>query len=328
MKKISLIVIMVLCGLNSVEQVLSPEELQTRLTTIQKLLDQDQGAKAIAAAHTLAAFRWRQGSSELHVDPQFGTVKQAERLRILVRDLNAALHRPLQETAGVDTGLIKRLEQNRQNVSLPHDDFGVGLPSAGPWDALVETAEKICKNIGGLISSFLRWILGDTKKSIKEGFPAGTIAIVLVTGLAVITGLFIAIMFWHRRHRPIAMSPVSRTGIDADADPTSRSVQEWELRAEELARQGLRREAIRAAFHAALVAGFQNGVLHHDAGSTNWEYLARLHTNADVRDCFADLVRTFDQAWYGFHEGGDETWNRVVRQTRQFISGVSARGAA
>jgi hypothetical protein len=109
-----------------------------------------------------------------------------------------------------------------------------------------------------------------------------------------------------------------------DADPLSREAEEWERYARELAAAGRPREAIRAAYHAVLMTLFRAGLLHHQKGRTNWEYVARLPPEAATRPGFMRLTRSFDREWYGrdrstaeaFAECAEEA-SALVRLVRQ-----------
>jgi hypothetical protein len=85
----------------------------------------------------------------------------------------------------------------------------------------------------------------------------------------------------------------------ADDDPLSRESGKWELYAQELAAAGRRREAIRAWYHAVLVALFRSGRLEPRKGRTNWEHAARLSPELSWRPTFLEITRHFDREWYG-----------------------------
>jgi hypothetical protein len=101
--------------------------------------------------------------------------------------------------------------------------------------------------------------------------------------------------------------PISRGDKEADEDPLSRNTSEWEQRARDLAAQGRAREAIRAWYHAVLVACYATGRLSHRRGRTNWEYAALLSPSLGWRPDFVSLTRWFDEQWYGRAESSDES---------------------
>jgi hypothetical protein len=122
---------------------------------------------------------------------------------------------------------------------------------------------------------------------------------VLVVALALAGGWLAARALRQRRRRrepaPAAASPPPA----ADDDPLSREASEWERYARELAAAGRRREAVRAWYHAVLVALFRTGALHYRKGRTNWEYVSALAPGYAWRPRFLEITRCFEREWYG-----------------------------
>jgi len=112
-----------------------------------------------------------------------------------------------------------------------------------------------------------------------------------------------------------------------DEDPLSRESDEWERHAQELAAAGRGHEAIRAWYHAVLVALFRSGTLHHQKGRTNWEYVARLGPALNWRPSFIELTRLFDREWYG-RRGATVEVTRECAQKARAILGALRRGEA
>jgi hypothetical protein len=133
----------------------------------------------------------------------------------------------------------------------------------------------------------------------------------LAIGIAVAIALAlagVAILYVRRRRRigtPGAAEEAPAPPA-ADDDPLSREVGEWERYARELERAGRMREAVRAWYHAVLVALYRTGFVHYRRGRTNWEYVAALAPTLAVRAGFADLTRRFEREWYGRDESDPE----------------------
>lgn len=113
-----------------------------------------------------------------------------------------------------------------------------------------------------------------------------------------------------------------------DEDPLSRETSEWERHARDLAAAGRWREAVRAWYHAVLVALFQTGALHYQKGRTNWEYVSRLPPEPEWRPAFIALTRLFDREWYGRRSSDAEAHAECARTARTVLRAVQGAGEA
>ena len=164
--------------------------------------------------------------------------------------------------------------------------------------------------VGRLLKRIWRWLRrsmpgSDEKES--GGSGQTNIFIFIATGfvIALVALLAIRARLSKGKVAPSA-APIARGEKEADADPLSRNTAEWEHRARDLAAQGRAREAIRAWYHAVLVACYATGRLSHRRGRTNWEYAAALSPSIGWRPNFVSLTRWFDEQWYGRAESSDE----------------------
>jgi Domain of unknown function (DUF4129) len=113
----------------------------------------------------------------------------------------------------------------------------------------------------------------------------------------------------------VALAPAP----DVDADPLSRTTNEWVLRAQALAQAGRQREAIRAWYHALLVSCYRTGLLHHRTGWTNWEYVRSLASDVPWRSRFAELTGRFDLEWYGRAQSSDAALDAFAGEARAIL---------
>ena len=105
-----------------------------------------------------------------------------------------------------------------------------------------------------------------------------------------------------RRRRGDSPLPATASGplsSPRDADPLSKSANEWELYAARLAEARNYREAVRAWYHAVLVTLYRGGALHYRQGRTNWEYYYSLPQRVTWRSQFLDVIQRFEIEWYG-----------------------------
>jgi hypothetical protein len=185
------------------------------------------------------------------------------------------------------------------------------------------------------------WI-GDTLRKIGEWLrrlmparpkraqgDAGTTATVAVAFAAVAAAL-LAILAWRslRRGRVGPTDAVSTRTVSSskDGDPLSREANEWEDYARDLATKRRWREAIRAWYQAVLVALFRSGLLHHQRGRTNWEYVSRLSPDLAWRRGFVALTRRFDREWYGRRTSDGAALSECAREAREVLRAVRGTG--
>lgn len=87
--------------------------------------------------------------------------------------------------------------------------------------------------------------------------------------------------------------------LDTRPDVAARTAAEARDRADELARQGNYREAVRVLALAALLWLDERGRLRYEPHQTNREHLARLRDQPPLHERLAPVVETADQVWYG-----------------------------
>ena len=279
-----------------------------RLEQIAALLEQRDSAGAAAAAQSLLDEDVTWDAEELDPDP---AVLQPiadgadTAVRAPLRQLIEALPRePAQATgAQVDAAALEALKA-RQDAADPRK--GLALPGS-PVPKL-SFAERLID----LLSTSMNWIADRFKDLwdwLKKWFPkrdpdrpeGSSIlnpAVFALVGAIVGVVIALAIRAARRAGAPPPIPRARAKAADADADPLSRSANEWEDRARALGSEGRAREAIRAWYHALLVASFRAGALHHRRGRTNWEY-ARTLGEVGWRGPFVELTGRFDLEWYG-----------------------------
>jgi len=89
------------------------------------------------------------------------------------------------------------------------------------------------------------------------------------------------------------------TRLEARPDATAHTAAEARDRADELARQGNYREAVRALALATLLWLDERGRLRYEPHQTNREHLARLRDQPPLHERLAPVVETADRVWYG-----------------------------
>jgi Domain of unknown function (DUF4129) len=179
--------------------------------------------------------------------------------------------------------------------------------SAASW-----VKERLREAWRWLVKWFKKWWQRPVR---EETVGAGLVPLVVV-GAGVILLLVALAALLSLRSRPDV--PVPKTlapAKDVDADPLSRTGNEWVERAETLSREGRYREAIRAWYHALLVSCYRSGLLHHRPGLTNWEYARSLGPDLPWRGQFAELTGRFDLEWYGRAQSSAEALEAFAGET-------------
>jgi hypothetical protein len=83
--------------------------------------------------------------------------------------------------------------------------------------------------------------------------------------------------------------------------------------AQQLARSGSFREAVRRLYLAALLTLDERNLLHYDRSNTNREVLATVRNRPALHARLRPVVETFDDVWYGIHEPDQATFERYQR---------------
>ena len=244
--------------------------------------------------------------------PAGANVRRLNRLLKDLAELAAAddVSPPPTSSIADDKALLERLRAREKLADL---SAGGALPRAktpdGALEALTDFFEpltRVLRSIGRKILDWLERIFTSLNKPKGDGAVSNlSIAITVIIALALAGG---AILFVRRQRRTgvAAVSGEAPPPPAADDDPLSREVSEWERYARELERAGRAREAVRAWYHAVLVALYRTGFVHYRRGRTNWEYVSSLAPTLPVRSGFADLTRRFEREWYGRDESDPE----------------------
>jgi Domain of unknown function (DUF4129) len=182
------------------------------------------------------------------------------------------------------------------------------------------------------IVDFFEWLsrfwpkIGQAKKTSTAGLRWIVFAVVAVIAIAIVALAIGVIRRTRAGGEPEALEsePVSSR---RDDDPLSRGANEWERYAAQLAAAGRVREAIRAWYHAVLVALYGAGILRFRKGRTNWEYVAALAPSLGWRGEFVTLTRDFEHHWYGSDRSPREALDDASRRARAILDSVR-RGAS
>jgi hypothetical protein len=289
--------------------------------------------EARSRAHDLLDCRVDSGRERLATDAtvlgRVAEVKDASAARGLaeeVASLAGALASQAQAApapAG-DAGRLERLRREAEARALRSG--GTVEPGRPPTltESVRRSLEAVADKVRRGARAVFEWLERFWPRPRRPRDPSAPAAtsvttVALVTAVAVGLGLlaFHALRRWGRE--PEQDSSPAPASSSRDADPLSREADEWERYARELASAGRAREAIRAVYHAVLMTLFRAGVLHHQKGRTNWEYVARLPPEAATRAGFMRLTRAFDREWYGRDRSSAEAFAECAEEAGTLV---------
>jgi hypothetical protein len=320
------------------EAPLTVVEYTAALDAVRASLESDRLDEARAAADALRRRTVAWGGETLATDSSVlgaalaaRDAAQARRAAVRVRRLVAALGAapgPGQPTEA-QAALLGRL--------VPGDDIqrggDVGGLAVRPL-SFPERVEAALLAAADAIASVLRrirdWLGALRPRRLEEETPVPGRTALVAVAVALVLALVLVVLFLRTRRRGAAPAPGVESAPEVssrrDEDPLSRESSGWEEHAARLAAARRWREAIRAWYHAVLVALFQAGLLHHQKGRTNWEYVARLDPRHAWRSGFVTLTRLFDREWYGRRASDAAALSECSREARSILAALRGTG--
>ncbi len=229
----------------------------------------------------------------------------------------------------------KLLEDVRAREALAALPQGGRLPEVqdgGLFAALAGFLEPITQAISDFFEKIWDWFLDLLFGSGSASGSTVGLNLVVVTVLVVVLALVLGWVGWRvlrKRRRGAAPAVAGPAPLPpaADDDPLSREANEWERYARELAAAGRAREAIRAWYHAVLVAFYRAGTLHYRKGRTNWEYVSAVPPGTAWRSRFIGITRHFEREWYGRDRSTPEALRETEEMALSLLSAVRERAA-
>jgi hypothetical protein len=253
----------------------------------------------------------------------------AARLQALLRGLPAAGTAAPEDAAlppPADPALLARLSARAALADLPRGGLLPQVQDSGFLRAVSDFFAPARRWVVDHLDRLWRWLLDSFTHKGEGGtseIDLPRLVTVLVLLLAAVLAA-LALLALKRRGAPAAPLPAPAAApVPArDDDPLSRRAGEWEVYARELAAAGRHREAVRAWYHAVLVALYQRGILHHRKGRTNWEYVAAISPAEPWRPAFVAMTRRFESEWYGSERSSREALDEMAAAARELLAAV------
>ena len=305
---------------------LTLDEYRAALGALAGALEAGDGERARTLAGALRGARVAEGGTQFEADPSLvaavESASDAARARLSVRRVLATLDEPGSGAAEADPGRLARLARE-EAARRPREGGAIDASLAVRPLTLPQRLREWLDRAAGFVLDVLRelwdWLrrAGPQPERGKGGAAAG-----IVTALVAAIALVLTVAAFRSMRRRDAAEERGETGEappERDEDPLSREAAEWERYAGDLAAAGRRREAIRAWYHAVLVALFRAGRLHYQKGRTNWEYVGQASPESVWRAPFVSLTEAFDREWYGREASAPEALRECAARAREVL---------
>ncbi len=152
----------------------------------------------------------------------------------------------------------------------------------------------------------IHWDLPEPKANRPMFGSLGKWAIYVVWGI--LAAVVLCLLFFAARHVRWKATLRRKSRALLEDDEPDHSLDEWLALADEHAKAGRHREAIRGLYLACLLRYDEQLVARFDRGQTNWEHLARIQASPKYPTIpdFRATTQAFDRAWYGHQVRGKE----------------------
>ena len=212
-------------------------------------------------------------------------------------------------------------------------ELGLQLPEIEPPDVLTSLGQKLRDLVKRFFDWLERWLSRQRpERPSGESWVAagsGPLTWALVAAAAALLALLVARFLRRRRGQAEAPEVVAGAVLAAAAalpDALSQPADGWARFADEFAREGQWRLALRALYLRLLVVLHERGALRYERQRTNGDYLRALR-DAPAAAPFGQLTRAFDLAWYGNKPFEREQYEQALAWTRE-VDRLSAPRAA
>jgi hypothetical protein len=250
--------------------------------------------------------------------------------------------------------LITQTQQLAQDSAPSTRDEAKAI-LARPEFAVVDPAEKKAKQLeddqapgwfskawNAFWDAIWRWLKGlkgdpDSQADLDgpnlSGGGMGFANVVVVVAIIGVVGFLLWLLIRSRDTQRAAdagadISSLTETPLSSDPmSALARAPESWAGLADQLAREGKYREAIRHLYLALLSRLHRDGAIDYDPAKSNWDYFRGFKGRAGVLGPFRELTRRFDFAWYGNLEVGQASWN-TFRGTCEPILAADPQGMA
>ncbi len=241
--------------------------------------------------------------------------------------------------AELDEAIDAVLQQREYLWRLPREyvDSGEEGPFSQFMMGVAETVREWVDAAADRVAGVIRWIrelVGGARPGMGGGGADwGRTVTTLGVGLLALAALLtvvLALRLWRRSRfeRVEAIATDDAPAVDLEDEEVSAAdlpEDRWVGLAEDLARRGEYRLALRALFLAGLARLDTLGLVRLARGKTNRDYLAELARRGGDRpqapDAFRRCIRLFEGVWYGTREANAELLGQLGGEQRRMTDG-------
>ena len=236
---------------------------------------------------------------------------------------NFALRRELREIGAKPAGRAARLktlqDDLRQRLSgIDAYEHAVDPTAKPKLQAILQQREF--RQVGGQDASELlkQWAYGMLTKLLSRIFKDPSQVVlgskIVAWTLCILVGGFILLRLyrWAMRERP----PEAVREVIPFA-PSSKGWRDWLRQARAAVERGELREAVHAAYWAAISHLESSGAWRPDRARTPREYLRLMKQSDPARPLLADLTRDFEVVWYGNHPPALTEWESFLAKVER-----------
>jgi hypothetical protein len=177
-----------------------------------------------------------------------------------------------------------------------------------PDDSQQNPLQRFFANLLQKIRDFLMQLL-------PRGGTSGNFAMTLYYTLGVFVILLLVLYF---SFRGVFGELVQEASLEnAHSSEEGLTAAQAAQRAQDSARLGDHRLAVRYLYLSELLLLEERGLLHYNRSRTNREYLRSLQDHPQVALLLQDVIEVFDRVWYGYQAIDDESYARYVEQVNR-----------
>jgi hypothetical protein len=233
----------------------------------------------------------------------------------------------------------------RRTLQSPEYDWRLApstakRPGNVPWlvtvtDRLADAVQQGLRSIGKAVIRLIDWLRQkfSSPSKIETGSPPGLALHWSVYAIIAALFVLVALIVWRWRRakaqptRPLAGGSVAVSLHDENLLADRLPEEEWIALAENCARGGDYRAALRALYLANLAWLGHNGWIAIHPGKTNREYEVEMRRRArefpEARALFALNVVSFERAWYGKHGVAAEDTDAFRQRLQQIKAAIA-----
>ncbi|MBK7860039.1 MAG: DUF4129 domain-containing protein [Archangiaceae bacterium] len=233
--------------------------------------------------------------------------------------------------------------RDQARAVLERPEFAVDPPEQPKTDSPKAADDDGPSSFGkwfrDLLERFLKWLFEPDRERRASpspqgdfGFATGLSNLVMVAAVALVAGVLLWVLLRGLKGRgddevEAEMNAVQHAPLEPDPmNALSRPPEGWAGLADELAKKGLFREAIRNLYLALLARLHRDGAIDYDPSKSNWDYFRGFKGPLTALTPFKELTRRFDFAWYGNLEVRPDSW-ATFRSITQPLLHTGAEGA-